>query len=150
MDTKKFFSEIRSIIREEIDYALDKKMGNEVKKSDVETLKHGLKLYKEMYSGKNQPIKQSKPVQQKPKSNKSGFSSINDLLNETRKTLQESSDMDDEFRFTSDMLSDFSTDRSVAAIPSGFTAEEIPNDVMGALTKDYSALMKKIEEKKGR
>lgn len=150
METKKFFNEIRSIIREEIDYALEKKLGNDAKKSDIETLKHGLKLYKEIYNGKKPLAKENKKIQQKPKFSKTEFSSINDLLNETRRTLQESADMDDEFTFTSDMVGNFSLDKSAAAIPNGFSADQVPTEVMNALTKDYSALMKKIDEKKGR
>ena len=46
MDTKNFFSKIREIIREEIEYAIDKKL-TQNKKTDKSTLEHGLSLYKE-------------------------------------------------------------------------------------------------------
>ena len=36
------------------------------------------------------------------------------------------------------------------AIPTGYSKEDISEEVMSALTKNYSALMKKIDEKKGR
>ena len=35
-------------------------------------------------------------------------------------------------------------------IPNGYSKEDISEEVMSALTKNYSALMKKIDEKKGR
>ena len=72
------------------------------------------------------------------------------MLEETKRSLQESYDVEDEFRFTSDMAEGFGYDRNNTPIPQGYSKSEIPNEVMSALTKDYSALMKKIEEKKGR
>lgn len=142
MNTKSFFSKIREIIREEIEYALDKKMANQkTKKSDISSLEHGLSLYKEVQTSK-------KSVS--PKQQKTQFGSINDLLEETRRTLQESSDMDNEFHFTADMAEGFGYERGNSAIPQGYNSTEIPTEVMSALTRDYSALMKKIDEKKGR
>lgn len=144
MDTKKFLQEIRSIIREEIEYALKKKLTqNQPKKDDISTLKHGLTMYNEINSAK----KQMKP---KPKPKKTEFNSINDLLAETKRSLQESYDMENEFRYSADSVDDFASSRSASVIPQGYNASEIPQEVMSALTKDYSSLMKKIEEKKGR
>ena len=142
MDTKKFLQEIRSIIREEIDYALDKKMSKkQPSKDDISTLKHGLSMYKE--------LQEQKKVT-KPKSQKTQFGSIQELLAETKRSLQESHEMEDEFRFTADMAEGFGYDRTGAAIPQGFSQAEIPSEVMSELTRDYSSLMKKIDEKKGR
>jgi hypothetical protein len=142
MDTKKFLQEIRSIIREEIDYALDKKMSKkQPSKDDISTLKHGLSMYKE--------LQEQKKVT-KPKSQKTQFGSIQELIAETKRSLQESHEMEDEFRFTADMAEGFGYDRTGAAIPQGFSQAEIPSEVMSALTRDYSSLMKKIDEKKGR
>jgi hypothetical protein len=143
MDSKKFFSQIRSVIREEIEYALDKKMKNG-KKSDVDVISHGMSLYNET----NKKVSENTAPKKKPLN--SNFSSINDILEETRKTLQESSDMETEFRFTADMAEGFGYQKNQGAIPQGYSSNEIPDDVMSALTKDYSALMKKIDEKKGR
>jgi hypothetical protein len=146
MDTKKFFQEIRSIIREEIDYALDKKMNQKSnKKDDISAIKHGLTMYNESQSSKNT----SKP-KIKPKQQKTEFGSIKELLAQTKRSLQESSEMEDEFRFTADMAEGFGYERGSAAIPQGFSQAEIPTEVMSALTRDYSSLMKKIDEKKGR
>lgn len=142
MDSKKFLQEIRSIIREEIEYALNKKLTQkQTKKDDISTLKHGLSMYNETQTPK-------KVV--KTKTQKTEFDSIQELLEETKRSLQESYDVEDEFRFTSDMAEGFGYDRNNTPIPQGYSKSEIPNEVMSALTKDYSALMKKIEEKKGR
>jgi len=144
MDSKKFFAEIRSIIREEIDYALEKRMKNTTKKSDMDVVSHGMSIYKET----NKKVSESKT--QKPKITNSKFNSINDILEETRRTLQESADMDEEFRFTADMAEGFGHTKQNAAIPNGFDVKQIPQDVMGALTRDYSALVKKMDEKSRR
>ena len=142
MDSKKFLQEIRSIIREEIEYALKKKVSqSQTKKDDISALKHGLSMYNEMQS----PKKVSKPKQQKNE-----FGSIQDLLVETKRSLQESYEMEDEFRFTADMAEGFGYERGATPIPQGYSQQEIPTEVMSALTRDYSALMKKIDEKKGR
>ena len=142
MDTKKFFQEIRSIIREEIEYALKKKSSQpQTKKDDISTLKHGLSMYNEMQTPK-------KVV--KPKTQKTEFGSIQELLAETKRSLQESYEMEDEFRFTADMAEGFGYERGATPIPQGYSQQEIPTEVMSALTRDYSALMKKIDEKKGR
>ncbi len=142
MNTKSFFSKIREIIREEIEYAIDKKLSKQSnKKSDISSLEHGLSLYNEVQSPKKSIT---------PKTKKTEFSSINDLLAETRRSLQESSDMENEFRFTADMAEGFGYERGGTAIPQGYSSDQIPTEVMSALTKDYSALMKKIDEKKGR
>ena len=140
MDSKKFFTKIREIIREEIEYAIDKKM-TQNKKTDRATLEHGMTLYKESQG--------TKP-KSKPKNSVSGFNSIQDILEETRRTLQESTDMEEEFRFTSDMAEGFGVQRNGGFVPQGFTEDQVPDTVMKALTRDYSALVKKMDEKKGR
>lgn len=142
MDTKNFFTKIREIIREEIEYALDKKINQkQTKKTDVSTLNHGLSIYKEQHT--------TKPIS-KPKTQKTEFGSIQELLAETKRSLQENYDEDGEFNFTSNMAEGFGNERLGSVIPQGYKASDIPTEVMSALTKDYSALMKKIEEKKGR
>lgn len=143
MDTKKFFQQIRSIIREEIEYALEKKVNQkQTKKDDISTLKHGISMYNESQA--------KKKIVSKPKTQKTEFASIQELLAETKRSLAESYEVEDEFRFTADMAEGFGYERAGAAIPQGFSQQEIPTEVMSALTRDYSALMKKIDEKKGR
>jgi hypothetical protein len=45
MNTKNFFTKIREIIREEIEYALEKKISQkQTKRDDVSALKHGLSM----------------------------------------------------------------------------------------------------------
>jgi len=139
MDSKKFFMKIREIIREEIQYALETKTKNETKISQKNAIDHGIKLVNK--------VNENSKIKQKPKSQ--NFSSINDLLEETRRSLQESYDMEDEYRFDSGMAENFGSTRTGNAIPQGYSQSEIPTEVMSALTRDYSALMKKIEEKKG-
>ena len=143
MDSENFFKKLRGIIREEIEYALDKKITKPVqsKVSQKKEIEHGMQLYAEQ---------SKKPISTKKVSNVSKFNSIQDILNETRRTLNESTEMEREFSFTSDMAENFNHGNQNAAIPQGFSANEVPDDVMAALTKDYSALMKKIDEKKGR
>lgn len=142
MNTKSFFTKIREIIREEIEYAIDKKINQkQTKKDDVSTFNHGISIYKEQHSPKNVS---------KTKKQKTEFGSIQELLAETRRSIEESYETDDEFTFTADMADGFGRERLGSAIPQGYNASEIPSEVMSALTKDYSSLMKKIEEKKGR
>jgi hypothetical protein len=136
MNAKSFFGKIREIIREEIEYAIDKKIN-------------------EQNIGKMVESKQNKSIQNtknsiKTKKNVDNFSSIQDLLNETKRSLQESMEYDDEMMFTSDMVNGFASRNQMGAIPNGYSPEDVPEEVMSALTKDYSALMKKIDEKKGR
>ena len=139
MNTNGFFKKIREIIREEIEIALEKKVTkNEVSKpSQKRAIEHGMSLYNEAQKTPKKPIA--------PTTN---FNSIQDLLNETRRTLTESYEVEDEFRFTADMAENFG--QNSGTIPQGYSSQQIPDEVMSALTKDYSALMKKIEEKKGR
>jgi hypothetical protein len=141
MNSNGFFKKIREIIREEIEIALEKKVSKkEVNKaSQKRTLEHGMSLYTEAQKSTKKSVT--------PKTN---FNSIQDILNETRRTLNETADMENEFRFTADMAEGFGYERGSTPIPQGYSSNEIPDEVMSALTKDYSALMKKIEEKKGR
>lgn len=147
MDSKKFFGKIREIIREEIDYALEKKLVKptvnvndikEVKSRDTELIEKAKQIVvkrDELANNNKRPI--------------SKYSNINDLLEETRRSLKENFIMDDDtIMMTSDSLNDYMGTHG--AIPNGISPEEVPDDVMNALTRNYSDLMKKIDEKKGR
>ena len=81
MDSKVFLSKIREIIREEIEYALSKK--NNLQKEQTETLLKGIRMIKESENSK-------KPIKNK----NTKFNNIQDILNETKKTLQESVDLE--------------------------------------------------------
>ena len=132
MNSDKFFQKIRSIIREEIEIALKKSVVVENKNSYM--------------TKNNESIK--KVINNKNITNEKSFSSIQDILNETKKSLQESYDADDEFSFTSNMVDSFAYSRDNTIVPNGFSKEQVPTEVMNALNRDYSALMKKIDEKK--
>ena len=134
MNAKSFFSKIREIIREEIEYAIDKKINEQSIHKIVESKK----------------LKSTEKHKKTVNNSNNSFSSIQDLLNETKRSLQESMEYDDEMVFTSDMVNQFVSRNQVGAIPNGYSPEDVPEEVMSALTKDYSALMKKIDEKKGR
>ena len=147
MDTKSFLKEIRSIIREEIEYALNKEKQNESKQLNLEALKHGLELYKKTTSKPQQQVKQQQK-KSTPKTN-SGLS-IQSILEETRRSIQENYEDEDfpEMRFSSNMVHG-NVSHNMGVIPSGVNPEDITPEVSKALTRDYSALMAKINEKKG-
>jgi hypothetical protein len=70
-------------------------------------------------------------------------------LEETRRSLKENFIIDDDtIMMTSDLAKDYMGANSV--IPNGISPDNVPDDVMNALTRNYSDLMKKIDEKKGR
>jgi hypothetical protein len=147
MDTKKFLKEIRSIIREEIEYALEKRLTDKKQKPVSETINHGINLYKQV----------SKKPSPKTTSSTGKMNSIQDLLNETRMSMQAAMDEDHgeyrEMRFDSNSLNSFASmydDRHIDATPAGVDPNEVAPEVHQALTRDYSALMAKINEKTGR
>lgn len=146
MDTSKFLKQIRSIIREEIEYALDKKLNENRRKDDREVLSHGINLVREA----TKVVKKPQPVQTKTKS-KTGLSSIQALLEETRRSMEQSMNEEEypEMRFTTDSLNSYSTNH-IDATPAGVNPNDITPEVANALTRDYSALMAKINEKTGR
>jgi len=144
MSLDKLLKQIRSIIREEIEYALDKKLNESKKNDDKKTLQHGMSLMKELSSVKKQPQKESKQI----RNSKSGLNSIQDILNETRMSMEAAMSEDDypEIRFTTDSIGGGPVRNMV---PSGYNEEELTPEVSKALTRDYSALMARLNEKKG-
>ena len=144
MSLDKLLKQIRSIIREEIEYALDKKLNESKKKDDRTVLNHGMSLMKELSSVKKQPQKESKQI----RNSKSGLNSIQDILNETRMSMEAAMSEDEypEIRFTTDSIGGGPVRNMV---PSGYNEEEITPEVSKALTRDYSALMARLNEKKG-
>lgn len=149
MDTKNFLKEIRSIIREEIEYALKRQQSESKKKSTNETIQHGLSMYDTAVTRYG---KSSKPMEKKKPSSNGKLSSIQNILEETKRSLMENADSDGEFVFTTDSLNSFATQHhhQHGAIPDGIHPDELAPEVAQALTRDYSALMAKINEKKGR
>jgi hypothetical protein len=140
MSLDKLLKQIRVIIREEIEYAIEKKLneGHKKKKLETDTLNHGMSLMEE--------IGLVKKPKQKP--SKTGLTSIQDILNETRLSMESSMDDDyPEMRFTTDSIH---AGRHIPnMVPDGYSESELTPEVSNALTRDYSALMAKINEKKG-
>lgn len=135
MDSKKFFGKIREIIREEIDYALDKKLNSKV------TTK-----ISENNNKANDLINQSKKIKsQSSNIPQSNYSSIQELLEETRKTISENYNEFDELKFTSADAAQYNT-----IVPNGIDASEVPSEIANALNRNYSELLKKIDEKSRR
>jgi hypothetical protein len=148
MSLDKLLKQIRSIIREEIEYALDKKLNESKKNDDKKTLQHGMSLMKELSSVKKQPQKQPQKESKQIRNSKSGLNSIQDILNETRMSMEAAMSEDDypEIRFTTDSIGGGPVRNMV---PSGYNEEELTPEVSKALTRDYSALMARLNEKKG-
>lgn len=152
MDTKSFLKQIRSIIREEIEYALDKKLSEKKKQKPVsEQLQNAAAMYKQVLAQK--PQQKPKP---QPTATTKKLTGIQSILEETRRSLEENYSPDEydggrEMFFDSNSLNAFAGDRmgGINAAPSGVNTNEIAPEVAQALTRDYSALMAKINEKKG-
>lgn len=146
MSLEKLLKQIRIIVREEIDYALDKKLNESTKKDDITTLKHGMSLMKEL--GVKKHTEQSTNSKKSSHVSKTGINSIQDILNETRMSMESAMNDDyPEIRFTSDSISDSRQHQNM--VPDGYKESDITPEVASALTRDYSALMAKINEKKG-
>lgn len=142
MSLEKLLKQIRAIVREEIEYAMDKQLNESKKMDDKATLNHGMSLMKELGLPKKQQM--TKPV----KTSKTGMSSIQDILNETRLSMESAMNDDyPEMRFTTDSI--LGGRQSANMIPDGYTESDVTPEVSKALTRDYSALMAKINEKKG-
>jgi hypothetical protein len=147
MDSKKFFGKIREIIREEIEYALEKKLVKSNLNSD--DIKEVKSRDTELIERVKQTMIKNDELTNKNKKSISKYSNINDLLEETRRSLKENFIIDDDtIMMTSDLAKDYMGANSV--IPNGISPDNVPDDVMNALTRNYSDLMKKIDEKKGR
>lgn len=176
MDTTKFLAQLRVIIREEIEYAINKKlvteiaklnskMLNEAKNASVTTARPAATSSKVVVK----PSKASVASVKKPQSTKQPSklpSNIKDILDETRRSmraaLEEGVQFDagipeedyEEMRYTTGMIPASMMD----AIPpylqnvGGEVDPDIPiaPDVQIALTRNYSELMSKLKEKTGR
>ena len=150
MESKSFFNALRKIIREEVQQAVRtemKRMLNENKSDHTKVIQHGLELNRITN-------KQSKKTFAKDPM-------LNDLLNETA-TIPAPVDEWSTMNFRSEMAQAFggmrqsmddnipyvapSTDLNGAPVNLG---NENVAAAVTAMTKDYSALMKAIDKKKG-
>ena len=137
MALDKLLKQIRMIIREEIEYALEKRIDESVKPKQKEAIQHGMKLMKEV-SKQRQPVK-----------TKTGLS-IQELLNETRMSMESSIHDEEEYPTMRLNSSVISTPNIENMIPQGYSSSEVTPEVEKALTRDYSALVAKMNEKSGR
>ena len=150
MDTKKFIEALRKVIREEVQTAVRtevKKLLSENKVSHKKTIDHGLQL--------------ERMTNQRGKKSYSKDPMLNDLLNETA-TIPAPVDEWSTMNFRSEMAQAFSgmrqmTDDNIPHVapptdldgrPVNMGNEQVASAVT-AMTKDYSALMKAIDKKKG-
>ena len=145
MKAKTFENLIRKVVREEIDYALRREIKT-LKEDLRDELKPSIVEQKEKIIKVPQPVKNSlkeKIMGKKPfkKQNFVGNSTLNDLLNGTA-----AGDTN-----TQSAMAPVSLEQpfsSGAPLPMDTTG--MPTTVANAVTKDYSALMKAIDKKKGK
>mgnify|MGYP006000080187 FL=1 len=153
MDKKSFAGILRKIIREEVTKAVRTEMRallNETKTNHSKTIEHGLSLHEMM----DEPA--PAPRRKAPKRQYSKDSMLNDLLNETG-PLRENTSWNS-MNFNSQMAQGFAAPMSQATVAPPVdldgrpvnTSNEKVATVVNAMTKDYSALMKAIDKKKGK
>ena len=142
MKAKTFENLIRKVVREEIDYALRREIKT-LKEDLRESQNYELKPKSIIPPQKSlkEDIMGSKPINQIPqiKRNFTNNSTLNDLLNET---AQGDTRMHEGTSPVS-MDGGFS---SIGDLP----VEAAPQEVVNAVTRDYSDLMKAIDNKKKR
>ena len=139
MKAKTFENLLRKIVREEIDYSLRREikslkedLRDEFKQNLIETpIKSPIK---EKTNSLKKSIMGSAPIK---KQTFAGNSTLNDLLNET---AQGDTNLNGNISPAS-LSSDFST---IGGVP----AEIAPQEVVNAVTRDYSDLMKAIDKRK--
>jgi len=153
MDTKGFINTLRKVIREEVQAAVRtemKRMLSENKTDHKKTITHGLEL-EQMANLQTSRRHERKTFSKDPM--------LNDLLNETA-TLP--ADEWATINFKSEMAQAFGGMRSNGDASVPFVAPQTDIDgrpvnmaneqvatAVNAMTKDYSALMKAIDKKKG-
>jgi hypothetical protein len=153
MDTKGFINTLRKVIREEVQAAVRtemKRMLSENKTSHTKTITHGLEL-EQMANFQASKRQERKTFSKDPM--------LNDLLNETA-TLP--ADEWTTMNFRSEMAQAFGGMRGNGDTNVPFVAPQTDLDgrpvnmaneqvaaTVNAMTKDYSALMKAIDKKKG-
>lgn len=153
MDTKGFINTLRKVIREEVQLAVRtemKRMLTETKSDHKKTISHGLELDR---------IASQPPVKRTERRTFSKDPLLNDLLNETATvptddwaTIDFRSEMAQAFggmRGNGDSNIPFVAPQTdIDGRPVNMANEQVATAV-NAMTKDYSALMKAIDKKKG-
>ena len=134
MKAKTFENLIRKIVREEIDYAL---------RREIKSLKEDLRSENKPIVNERQNSSLKETIMGTPKTktrnkiNFAGNSTLNDLLNET---AQGDTNLNTTMSPVS-LSEDFST-------IGGMPVETAPQEVVNAVTRDYSDLMKAIDKRK--
>ena len=150
MKAKTFESLIRKVVREEIDYALRREIKSlkedlrdeikpVIKEQTINTPVSNTPVPNNIKNSLKEKIMGNAPLKQRPKQNFVSNNTLNDLLNET---AQGDTNLN---RGTSPVSIDggFST---VGGVP----VEVAPKEVVDAVTRDYSDLMKAINKKKNK
>jgi len=146
MNSKLFFNEIRKIIREEVQLAVKQILTESKKQPNMQPLMKSSSIQK--------PVpKQNNVIEEEVYS---GDGSLQSLLNETAKSMRREGET---LHFTSEDAKSFGYGdmiggRGKASVPPtvvDINGRQIPTErldstVVRALTKDYSQVMKKMEE----
>jgi len=149
MNSKSFVKILRKVIREEVKLAV-KEILTEEKTDHNKVMSHGIDLH---------GLTESVPKKKKRKFSKNSM--LNDILNETSGVTPDGPLVAQEYpsmgNFKSDMAESFGMPRQsqtlattdVNGAPVNMSNEKVATTV-NAMTKDYSALMKAIDKKKGK
>tara|TARA_R110002051_G_scaffold98005_1_gene168109 strand:+ start:2314 stop:2760 length:447 start_codon:yes stop_codon:yes gene_type:complete len=148
MKAKTFENLIRKVVREEIDYALRREikslkedLRDELKPTIVEHTEIQVEVPEPTKISLREKIMGTTPIKQRPKQNFTSNKSLNDLLNETAR-----GDTNTESGHSPVSLSEpFATGAPMSEDTTGMS-----EPVAKAVTRDYSELMKAINEKKGK
>jgi len=144
MKTQGFVKLLRKVIREEVRNVIVKELKPIL--NEVNIKKHDINLQEVL----DTPLKPKQPVMKKQYTKNAA---LNDILNETASTPPEEWNS---MNFRSDMAEAFGMQSSNTPLATkGINGERIDMNneavatTVNAMTKDYSALMKAIDKKKG-
>lgn len=144
MKASTFENLIRKVVREEIDYALQREI--KTLKEDLQgnlkpTITETPQISETAKTSLREKIMGNTPVKQRLTHNFTANSALNDLLNETAMG-------DTNMESGNSPVSLSQPFASGAPLPTDTTG--MPQEVANAVTRDYSSLMKAIAAKKGR
>lgn len=144
MKASTFENLIRKVVREEIDYALQREI--KTLKEDLQgnlkpTITETPQISETAKTSLREKIMGNAPVKQRLTHNFTANSALNDLLNETAMG-------DTNMESGNSPVSLSQPFASGAPLPTDTTG--MPQEVANAVTRDYSSLMKAIAAKKGR
>jgi hypothetical protein len=149
MNAKTFIEAIRKVIKEEVRNAVREEFSkmslNETKRSATFAVEDD--ILQDQYAVRKKPV---------AKKQLSKNSMLNDLLNETNGFgRMDYGEFDEWPTMQTSMNAALGSPRQASVMPMTDTegrrvnTQELPDHVVSALTKDYSALMKAIDKKKG-